>query len=62
MLYIIGMVLALGLGIYIGLGRPGTPGREDRVLPGGMKRQRKQHFTPLDLLRRDERGSSRRRR
>ncbi|MEJ2186116.1 MAG: hypothetical protein P8Z36_09285 [Gemmatimonadota bacterium] len=49
--YIIGMVLALGLGIYLGLGRPGTKGPEDRVLPSGMRRRRKRPFTPLDLLR-----------
>jgi hypothetical protein len=55
------MILALALGIYIGLGMPGMPGREDRVLPSGMRRRRKQHFTPLDLLRRSERGSTRRR-
>jgi hypothetical protein len=62
MLHLLGAVLALALGIWIGLGRPGTPGREDRVLPSGMKRQRKKYFTPLDLLRRDERASTRRRR
>lgn len=62
MLHLVGGVLALALGIWIGLGRPGTSGREDRVLPPGMKRQRKRHFTPLDLLRREERGSIRRRR
>jgi hypothetical protein len=60
MIYV-GMILALALGIYIGLGMPGMPGREDRVLPSGMRRRRKQHFTPLDLLRRSERGSTRRR-
>jgi hypothetical protein len=56
-----GMVLALAAGIYIGLGFPGLPGREDRVLPTGMRRRRKDRFTPLDLLRRQERRSSRRR-
>lgn len=61
MIYV-GMVLALVAGIYIGLGMPGMPGRGDRVLPRGMRRERKQHFTPLDLLRRTERGSTRRRR
>lgn len=59
-MYVVGMVLALAAGIYIGLGMPGMPGREDRVLPRGMRRRRKQHFTPLDLLRRQERGSRRR--
>jgi len=51
MLQIVGGILALGLGIWLGLGRPGTRGPEDRVLPGGMRRRRKRHFTPLDLLR-----------
>jgi hypothetical protein len=59
MLYVVGMVVALGAGIYIGLGFPGLPGREDRVLPKGMTRRSKPHFTPLDLLRRHERGSRR---
>ena len=55
MLYIAGGVLALAAGIYIGLGWPGLPfGKEDRVLPRGMRRRRKDHFTPLDLLRRKE--------
>jgi len=61
MLSILGLVLALVAGVYIGLGFPGLPGREDRVLPGGRRRQRKPYFTPLDLLRRQERGSDRRR-
>ena len=62
MLYILGGVLALLLGIYIGLGSPGLPGREDRVLPKGRRREEKDHFTPLDLLRKEEKGSDRRRR
>lgn len=60
-MYIIGAILALGVGIYIGLGMPGLPGREDRVLPKGMRRRQKDRFTPLDLLRRQDRGSDRRR-
>jgi hypothetical protein len=59
MLHLIGAVLALAVGIYIGLGMPGLPGREDRVLPSGMRRRRKHHFTPIDLLRPRERGSRR---
>lgn len=59
-MYVIGGILALLVGIYIGLGMPGLPGREDRVLPKGMRRKRKNHFTPIDLLRRSERGSRRR--
>lgn len=53
-LYILGGVLVFGFGIWIGLGRPGTSGPEDRVLPGGMRRRRKRHFTPIDLLRKRE--------
>ncbi|MGK7312795.1 MAG: hypothetical protein ACN0LA_11210 [Candidatus Longimicrobiales bacterium M2_2A_002] len=60
--YVIGGIAALLLGIYIGLGFPGLPGREDRVLPSGKRRRKKDYFTPLDLLRRDEKGSDRRRR
>lgn len=60
-MYVIGAILALALGIYIGLGFPGLPGHEDRVLPSGMRRRRKDYFTPLDLLRKRERGSRRRR-
>ncbi len=60
MMYVIGAILALLIGIYIGLGMPGLPGREDRVLPKGMRRRKNHHFTPLDLLRRTERGSKRR--
>jgi hypothetical protein len=62
MMYVIGGILALLIGIYIGLGFPGLPGREDRVLPGGKTRRRKDYFTPLDLLRRQDKSSDRRRR
>lgn len=62
MTYIVGGIIALLVGIYIGLGFPGLPGRENRVLPKGAKRKRPNHFTPLDLLRREERGSDARRR
>ena len=61
-MYVIGGIVALMIGVYIGLGFPGFPGREDRVLPTGMRRRRKERFTPLDLLRRRERGSEQRRR
>lgn len=61
MIYVLGAILALLLGIYIGLGFPGLPGREDRVLPRGKRRKKKDYFTPLDLLRRRDRGSDRRR-
>lgn len=55
MMYIVGGIVALASGIYIGLGWPGLPfGREDRVLPKGMRRRRKDRFTPLDLLRQKE--------
>lgn len=49
--YVIGMILALGLGVYIGLGFPGLPGRENRVITSGRARRARRHFTPLDLLR-----------
>lgn len=61
-MYLIGGIVALVVGVYIGLGFPGLPGRKDRVLPTGMRRRRKDHFTPLDLLRRRERASEQRRR
>jgi hypothetical protein len=32
-------VLALALGVYVGLGMPGMPGREDRVVPHGRARR-----------------------
>jgi hypothetical protein len=60
MIYV-GMVLALLAGLYIGLGFPGLPGRENRVLPSGMRRRKKPYFTPLDLLRRQERPSGQKR-
>lgn len=60
-MYVIGGILALLIGVYIGLGMPGFPGRKDRVLPRGMRRKRKDYFTPIDLLRRQERGSRKRR-
>lgn len=59
-MYVIGAILAVLVGVYIGLGLPGLPGKENRVLPGGMRRRKKEHFTPLDLLRKTERGSRRR--
>lgn len=59
-MYVIGGIVAVVVGIYIGLGFPGLPGREDRVLPRGMRRKKKEHFTPLDLLRKRDRPSQRR--
>ena len=43
---VLGGVAAFGLGIWIGLGHPGVGGREDRVLPGNMRRRpaHKQEF------------------
>ncbi|MBI4521790.1 MAG: hypothetical protein HY701_13190 [Gemmatimonadetes bacterium] len=54
-LYVLGGVLALGIGIYVGLGAPGIPGAEDRVLPPGQRRRRRRMFTPFDLFRPRER-------
>jgi hypothetical protein len=48
-IYIIGMVLALAAGIYIGLGWPGlNVGRNDRVLRGGRRQPVRRAYTPLD--------------
>lgn len=46
-----GMVVALGVGVWVGLGAPGLPGgREDRVVKPGQARRLKKHH--IDLLRR----------
>lgn len=50
MLLILGALLALGIGIYVGLGMPGTSGREDRVVTPGKARREAQHRS-LDWLR-----------
>jgi hypothetical protein len=40
-----GMVVALAGGIYVGLGLPGLPGREGRVVPHGRaRRMEKKHI------------------
>lgn len=60
-MYIVGGAVALGLGIYIGLGWPGLPGREDRIVSRRSARsQATRHFTPLDLLRRTKPAEGRR--
>lgn len=53
-LIIVLMVLALAIGIWVGLGSPGWKGlREDRlVAPGRARRLEKKH---IDLLRRQRR-------
>jgi hypothetical protein len=43
------MIIALGLGVYVGLGLPGIPGRGDRVV--ARARRRKVQYTPLDWFR-----------
>jgi hypothetical protein len=49
MFWILGMIVALGVGIYVGLGMPGVKGREDRVVHGGRARRlEKRH---IDWLR-----------
>ncbi|MGH7483283.1 MAG: hypothetical protein ACRELV_14110 [Longimicrobiales bacterium] len=48
-LQLIGAVAALGIGLYIGLGFPGLPGRQDRVT--SKRRSRRRTFTPLDWIR-----------
>ncbi len=58
--YIIGAVIALGAGIWVGLGHPGMQGREDRIVePGRAQRLERKR---LDWLRPPERDRERRRR
>jgi hypothetical protein len=38
---ILGMLLALGLGVYVGLGAPGFKGREDRVVDSARRLERR---------------------
>lgn len=49
-LMILGGVVAFALGIWIGLGHPGVGGREDRVLPGNMRRRPLHEQQFLDWL------------
>lgn len=62
---ILGGILALALGIW--LGRPGrytqTPDDVEKAMErGGARRNSvKRHFTPLDWLRKEPKGSDRRR-
>lgn len=49
--FIAASVAALGIGVYIGIGHPGLPGKEDRVLPSGMPRRRRRQVQMLDWLR-----------
>jgi hypothetical protein len=41
MILVLGMVAALGLGLYVGLGAPGFKGREDRVVERARRLERK---------------------
>jgi hypothetical protein len=46
---VIGMAVALGAGLWVGLGAPGTQGRQDRVVTSGRARRlQKRH---IDWLR-----------
>jgi hypothetical protein len=47
---LVGLVLAFAIGIWVGLGLPGTAGREDRVVSPGKARREAEH-RPLDWLR-----------
>lgn len=48
-LIVSGLVAALGLGVWVGIGAPGLPGaREDRVVKPGQARRLKKHH--IDLL------------
>lgn len=46
MLWILGMILAVAIGVWVGIGMPGVKGlRGDRVVkPGTARRLRKQHL------------------
>jgi hypothetical protein len=48
-LIILSLFLALALGIYVGLGAPGMPGRENRIV--GQGRARRLPNRHLDWLR-----------
>ena len=39
MWWVILAVLALAIGVYVGLGLPGMPGREDRIVAPGREQQ-----------------------
>lgn len=55
---ILGMIIALAAGIYVGLGMPGLPGRENRVNSSGRSRRLTEHRF-LDWLRPTDRESHR---
>lgn len=57
---IIGGVIAVAAGVYVGLGMPGLPGRDNRVVKPGRRRKIAKHRF-LDWLRPpDSRGGRRR--
>ena len=49
MLFYLGLLLALAAGIYVGLGMPGVPGREDRAVSPGRAR-REARYRTLDWI------------
>lgn len=49
MIWLTGMVVALGIGVYVGLGAPGMPGREDRVVKHGRAKRLPKNY--IDWLR-----------
>lgn len=55
-MWVIGMVIALAAGIYVGLGMPGVPGRENRVVDSGRRKRLTKHQF-LDWLRPTDRDS-----
>ncbi|MFC1661291.1 hypothetical protein ACFL3S_07565 [Gemmatimonadota bacterium] len=64
-LKIVGGILALAIGVYLGWSGQfrQTPEELDKALGmSGRTRKVKRQFTPLDWLRKDQRGSHRRRR
>jgi hypothetical protein len=59
-LLIAGAILALGVGIWIGLGAPGWPHKP--AAPGSRRRLQKRPINPVAWGRRDQDRSPRRRR
>jgi len=62
LLKIVGAILALGLGVWLGLpGRGPSAAEIDKVLDQPVRRRRRvsRHFTPMDWFRREKRAPDR---
>lgn len=60
MIFIVLSVIALAAGIWVGMGHPGLPGREDRYVATGARRSIERRR--IDWLRPPQRDRERRRR